>query len=221
MLFLLRYYKHKFIKRKVSPFSYIGNDCIINDKASIKRFCIIRGLAVDAFSYIGPGSQIQNCSIGKFCSLSKNVTIGAPRHPTNYVSTSPIFFREKNGTKTSWVKNRLFNDSSHKVVIGNDVWIGLNASVMGGVTIGDGAIVGAHSLVTKDVPPYAIVGGVPAKIIKYRFSEEVINLLLEIKWWDIPEPQLRNNIESFSTNASIETLNKLKAAVFPNRSSDE
>ena len=87
--------------------------------------------------------------------------------------------------------------SKGTVVIGNDVWIGARATILSGVTVGDGAVIGAGALVAKDVPPYAIVGGVPARLIKYRFSSEIINELLEIKWWDWDSKKLTQNIDDF------------------------
>ena len=96
-----------------------------------------------------------------------------------------------------------------KVIIGNDVWIGSHALILGGVKIGDGAVIGAGAVVTKDVPPYAVVGGVPARIIKYRFSQEIIDKLLEIKWWNLPENILKENIKLFQTdNITFDLLQK-------------
>ncbi len=112
-----------------------------------------------------------NLKIGKFCSISDDVTIFlGGEHETNTSSCYP--FTLKN------------HQTKGNVTIGNDVWIGQYSTILSGVNIGDGAIIGANSLVTKDVPPYAVVGGNPAKLIKYRFDEETIEKLLELKWWD-------------------------------------
>ncbi|MBS0028835.1 CatB-related O-acetyltransferase [Chitinophaga sp. 2R12] len=125
------------------------------------------------------------------------------------MSTSPLFFAVKNGTGHTWIAEDKFDDTPAPVTIGNDVWIGLNSSVMGGVTIGNGAIIAAHSVVTKDVPPYAIVGGVPAKIIKYRFSEEVISRMEALKWWDMPEDALKRNISHFQSTLRPEEIENI------------
>jgi len=111
-------------------------------------------------------------------------------HPTDIVSTSPKIYRN--------IKSQDIRDVYSSPIIGNDVWIGANAIILQGVTIGDGAIVAAGAVVTKDVPPYAIVGGVPAKVIKYRFPDSTIVKLLEIKWWDKPEEWILENVEKFS-----------------------
>lgn len=135
--------------------------------------------------------------IGKFCSIAcgAKFLFASANHTQTSVSTYPfpIFFKEWDldiGDVTSaW-------DHKGDIVIGNDVWIGYEAVVMAGVTIGDGAIIGARAVVTKDVPPYTIVGGVPAREIRRRFSDDVIARLLELKWWDWPAEQIQRNIKN-------------------------
>lgn len=135
--------------------------------------------------------------IGKFCSIAcgAKFLFASANHMQTSVSTYPfpIFFKEWDldiGDVTSaW-------DHKGDIVIGNDVWIGYEAVVMAGVTIGDGAIIGARAVVTKDVPPYTIVGGVPARKIRRRFSDNVIARLLELKWWDWPAEQIQRNIKN-------------------------
>ena len=94
-------------------------------------------------------------------------------------------------------------------IIGNDVWIGCNATILRGVTIGDGAIVAANAFVNKDVPPYAIVGGVPAKVLKYRFSENIITKLLHLKWWDFPIERIRRNHHLFTEPLTEQILTQV------------
>ena len=138
--------------------------------------------------------------IGKFCSIAcgARFLFNSANHTISSVSTYPfpLFFEEweldcKNVT-ASW-------DNKGDIVIGNDVWIGYEAVILAGVTIGDGAIIGTRALVTKDVPPFTIVGGVPAKPIRKRFSEEIISSLLEIKWWDWPKERIAQNIASIQS----------------------
>lgn len=140
-------------------------------------------------SYAGGGFKCahKDTIIGKFCSIGENVAIGPSQHPLNWLSTHPFQYNLSFNVVTD--KN-LKSFSFKPVVIGNDVWIGNNAIIMDGIKVGDGSIIGANSVVTKDVPPYAIVGGVPAKIIKYRFSEDIIKELLELKWWNLDDKEI-------------------------------
>ncbi|TCM17907.1 hypothetical protein EDF56_105254 [Novosphingobium sp. PhB165] len=156
-----------------------------------------------AFSYIGiDGSHTFMThidSIGRFCSIAANVLCGASEHPTDFVSASPIFvgfpmkgrdvdeFKARNQEGIALAGRKLasaLGDRADKVRIGNDVWIGEGAFIRRGVTIGDGAVIAARAVVTRDVPPYAIVGGSPARIIRYRFEPEVVGELLRLQWWN-------------------------------------
>lgn len=132
----------------------------------------------------------KSLSIGKYCSISTQVLIFlGSEHRTDWVSTYPfpILWKEAGSIKGH-------PSSKGDVSIGNDVYIGYHVIILSGVTIGDGAVIGAGSVVTKDVPPYAIMAGNPATIIRYRFDEETIRRLLEIKWWDWPDEKVKENI---------------------------
>jgi len=143
-------------------------------------------------SYIGPDCYI-GASVGRFTSIASGCRTIIGQHPYTYpyVSTSPVFFSLLKQCGTTFVNKQQFIESRYadetnkiSVIIGNDCWINANVSIISGVTIGDGAVVLAGAVVTKDVPPYAIVGGVPAKVIKYRYSEEDIQFLLNVQWWN-------------------------------------
>ena len=144
--------------------------------------------------------------IGKFCSIAcgAKFLFTSANHTMKSLSTYPfpLFFEEwgldKKDVTKSW-------DNKGDIIIGNDVWIGYEAVILSGVTIGDGAIIGTRALVTKDVPPYTIVGGMPAKIIRKRFEEETINLLLEKKWWTWSREKIAKNIKNIQ-NGCIENL---------------
>ena len=118
--------------------------------------------------------------IGRFTSIANNVSSNPYVHPIEppYVSTSPMFFSVLRQNGHTFTNEQLFTESRDPVVIGNDCWIGQSVFMTGGIKIGDGAVVLAGAVVTKDVPPYAIVGGVPAKVIRYRYDEETIKFLL-------------------------------------------
>jgi acetyltransferase-like isoleucine patch superfamily enzyme len=134
------------------------------------------------YNYIGNGSMFLNTKIGNYCSIANNVKIGQMDHDLNCVSTSTHIFGPAHGITS-------FNGFIEPAVIENDVWIGANACIKQGVKIGTGAVVGAGAVVTKDIPPYAIVAGVPAKIIRYRFTEATIQKLLDSKWWELDKSE--------------------------------
>ena len=131
---------------------------------------------------------MQNTDIGAFCSISEECSIGMPSHPITYISSSPVFLEGSNYLRKNFSEIRYVDCLDTK--IGNDVWIGTKVCVKSGVKIGDGAIIAAGAVVTHDVPAYAIVGGVPAKVIRYRFDEETIEKLQKIKWWEFEEDAL-------------------------------
>lgn len=137
------------------------------------------------YSYIGGSCRVMNAEIGKFCSIGPEVLIGGqPAHPLHLKSTFPGFYQKNPSFYGVEHEYEYLDPEFRKVIIGNDVWIGSRALILDGVTIGDGAVIAAGAVVTKDVPPYAIVGGVPAKIIKYRFSEKKISQMLKSQWWN-------------------------------------
>jgi virginiamycin A acetyltransferase len=158
------------------------------------------------YTYIGQNAFINFAKIGKFCSIGPNFLCGWGEHPTNGISTSPMFYSTMKQNGFTLATENKFEELSF-TTIGNDVFIGANVTVLNGVTIGDGAIIGAGAVVSKDIPPYAIAVGVPIRIIKYRFSAEIIERFLEIKWWDWPLDKIHQveknffDIKTFLKNA--------------------
>jgi acetyltransferase-like isoleucine patch superfamily enzyme len=144
---------------------------------------------IGRYSYVGYDCEVLHCEIGAFCSIANGVVIGGAKHPLQWVSTSPVFYNEKGGTGLHL--GTLRAPSTPQTIIGNDVWIGSRAIILAGITIGNGAVIGAGAVVTKDVPPYSIVAGVPAKIIRFRFSQNEIDLIEKTKWWSESEDHLR------------------------------
>lgn len=160
------------------------------------------------YSYIQEGNFF-NVHIGRYCSIAPDVSIGGPSHPVDWLSTHPFqYFRDRN-----YPNYQLQHYDYHQgvVTIGNDVWIGSRAIILPGKTVGDGAIVGAGAVVTSDVPPYAIVGGVPAKIIRYRFDEPIINELLDLNWWDLEIEDL-DGVNFSCAQAAIAQIKQIKAS---------
>lgn len=139
---------------------------------------------VGRYTCIGFDSRYMNCHIGAFSSLGPQVLAGLGMHPTNFVSTSPAFYSPNHSTCLLKLSSQELFVEQSEINIGHDVWVGARAIILDGVKIGDGAIVAAGAVVTKDVLPYSIVGGVPAKIIRMRFDDSIITRLLDIHWWD-------------------------------------
>lgn len=154
---------------------------------------------------IGRYTKIQAARLGKFCSISWNVTIGATSHPLDRLSTHAFSYRRQFG-----IVNNDIEIKKEKVIIGNDVWIGCDVVIMPGVNVGDGAVIGAGSIVTKDVAPYSIIVGNPGKKIRNRFSEEIIESLKEIQWWNFTESELKKAIPLMQESLTMTTIEQLK-----------
>lgn len=176
-----------------------------------KPFNIIN-TAIGDGTYIAKNSDISMATIGKYCSIGPNFTCGYGIHPTNGISTNPCFYSTyKQNGMSFCTKNKI--TERKEINIGNDVFIGMNVTILDGVTIGDGAVIAAGAVVVKDVEPYSIVGGVPAKHIKYRFSKDTIKKLLAIQWWNWDREKLKSvekmffDVENFA-NRYYEQCNK-------------
>jgi len=162
----------------------------------------ISNVEIGEGTYLAPNSTVSVAEIGKYCSIGPNFLCGWGIHPTDGISTSPMFYStvRQNG-RTLSATNKI--EERKKIIIGNDVFIGANVTVLDGVTIGDGAIIGAGATVSKDIPPYAIAVGCPIKVIKYRFSQDYIDRLLKIRWWEFSDEKLKDvekyffDVESF------------------------
>jgi len=203
-------FRRKNLKRNGSSghwLAYIDTDTELGGNNRLGKGTNINASKIGRHTYI-INARITRAQIGSFCSIGPEVIIGGlGAHPTGFVSTHPIFYSTLCQSGVSFANENLF-DELKNVTIGNDVWIGARALVLDGITIGDGAIIAAGAIVTKDVPPYAIVGGVPAKLIRYRFSEEVISTLLEWEWWKFSDAILKYFALDFCStdNWSVDTI---------------
>lgn len=168
---LTRYYVHRYFDIEVGKYSY-----------EFKPLCR-RGANLSA--------------IGAFCSIARDVQLTWENHPTGYVTSHPMLYQKDFGLRSDDRPEWTEHLRGGKVEIGHDVWIGNQAILLSGVRVGNGAVVGAGAVVTRSVPDYAVVVGVPAKVLRYRFSEGVIDALKRIRWWDWDDAKLRQNLNSF------------------------
>jgi len=176
---------------------------------------VIQESSVGDHSYIAKGSSVSHCQIGRYCSIGEHISVGLWRHPAKtFVSTYPAFFALDNlGCCESFVSKNCYDESPRKTIIGHDVWIGNNVLIPGGISIGTGAIIAAGSVVTKDVPPYAIVGGNPADIIRYRFEKDEVSFLLKTAWWKWSGNDIVDLAELFKDISAFRSAVKSRSVV--------
>ena len=197
------------LNKRISIFALIDNKSKVSPKAKVYYGAKVFDTKISAYSYVGPRSILVHTDIGKFCSIANDCSIGLAVHSLTNISTSPIFTSKKNGTGSTWTNLNLI-DEYRRTILGNDVWIGTKVIIMGGVKIGNGVIIGAGSIVTKDIPDYAIAVGIPAKVIKCRFENTTIEKLSEIKWWNWKDEKLKENIKIFQKrNFNLLDLNSI------------
>lgn len=155
----------------------------------------IENVTIGDRSYINRGTSIHNATVGKYCSIGPNVQIIVGAHPVDMVSSHPAFYASNKSFHT--YADRMYFAEFGKAVIGNDVWIGEGSLIPGNIIIGDGAVVASRAVVTADVEPYSIVGGVPARHIRYRFDEQTRSAIALSSWWDWDEGELQENFARF------------------------
>ena len=177
---------------KTTGYSLVRSEragCRLGSHTSLQVPYVLHNVTLGDYSYISRNALVANTDIGKFCSIGPNFCCGQGLHPTSALSTHPMFYSPARQNGVTLSPKSQFAETRH-TTIGHDVYIGANVFVLDGVTIGHGAVVGAGAVVTKDVPPYAIAVGVPARVVKYRFDEETVRRLLDKAWWDAPEGEL-------------------------------
>ncbi|HSH72702.1 MAG TPA: CatB-related O-acetyltransferase [Methylophilaceae bacterium] len=172
----------------------------MHENVAILNNSYLERVTLGRFSYVSNDSKLVNVKIGSFCSIGPHVQIGLGPHPSrDFISSYPAFFTDKNtGCPLSFRQSKIFDDSVPPTKLGHDVWVGSNVILPGGISVGTGAIIAAGAVVVKDVPPYAIVGGNPAKVIRYRFSEAEIAFILDAQWWNWPSEKIIKNVDGFA-----------------------
>jgi acetyltransferase-like isoleucine patch superfamily enzyme len=176
--------------------------------ARIERFNHIFRSVIGPHSYTGPYTVMMHVKTGGFCSISWGVTIGPAEHDFSRISSHSFLYNPYDMLRGK-DEESAYDRFATPCELGADVWIGTNATILRGVVIGHGAVIGANAVVNKDVPPYAIVAGVPAKIVKYRFNDETISAMLECRWWELPDEVIRANYELFKGSPTSEIIAKL------------
>lgn len=211
IIYVINRYKYRKNKTFFKYNSRI-NGCFFYGHNSIGSNSNVCGSSIDVGTYVGENCVLNKVKIGKFCSIANGIKVLKNNHPLRYFSTHPAFHRgdseliKKIGLAYSVdrdVKEFSFVEGGYQVVVGSDVWIGEDVKILSGITIGDGAVIAAGSVVTKDIKPYAVVGGVPSKLIKYRFDESEIDCLLKLRIWDKELDEIRAASKFFKNNKKL------------------
>lgn len=192
------YFEYKYTQKNLK-IGYMAQfyNCKFGNYNTLYKDVMLFNVTLGDFSYIARDSNLSNSSIGKFVCVGPEVICGLGRHPSReFVSTHPIFFSTLGQSQVNFSSHSKFEEYE-QIQIGNDVWIGARAIILDGVKIGDGAIVGAGAVVTRDVPAYAVVAGVPAKVLRYRFEPAEIEFLKEFQWWNRDQNWLQKNAFRF------------------------
>lgn len=198
MITLLKYYWAKLFKKIKSKAIYKSS---IHSTSKIEAGSEILYSSFDKHSFCGYNCELYHASIGSFCSIANGVVIGGGKHPLNWVGMSPVFYEGKDSVKAKF--SRFKREKPLVTYVGNDVWIGRNAIIKEGVNIGHGSVIGMGSVVTKDVLPYSIVGGNPARLIRMRFDSDTIDNLIKSEWWNMEEHILVKVAENIKDPAAF------------------
>lgn len=196
--------------------SNLGNEVVVGkytrvihstlgDKVQLDQSNTIMYAQMGRYCYTGPNTNIRNAQLGQFNSISWNVSIGGNTHDMNRTTTHSFLVYPKWGMGG----NGNWESASEKCQVENDVWIAAGVNILRGVTVGSGAIIGAGTVVTKDVPPYAVVVGNPGKVIHMRCKDELVERMLELKWWDLPEEAIHKNLKVFQSELTMQVVEQL------------
>jgi virginiamycin A acetyltransferase len=198
--------------------SYATPDCLFEGHNSLAGKTTLQSVRLGRGSYVN-SARLNGVSVGRFCSIGFEAVVGLGEHPTDRFSTHPVFYSPRNPLGLRWVQDAKFEEAP-VVNLGSDVWIGARAVVLSGVSIGHGAIVAAGSVVTRDVPPFAIVAGVPAKLIRMRANDDLIASILELRWWDAPILELPRCVSSAVAPLNDDVVRELRVVLGSSRDAE-
>jgi acetyltransferase-like isoleucine patch superfamily enzyme len=212
VIYLKRVYKQIKLIKDNPTLRIVGNISVYNVVFGLYNYisfnCVVQNSVLGDYSYIGDNSFVDSTTIGKFTCIGPNVKIGLGNHPSSdFMSIHPIFYSTRGQSGITFADKVYFKEYEN-TLIGNDVWIGANAIIAAGVNIGDGAIIASGAVVTKDVSPYSIVGGVPARLLKMRFKEDEVEKLSELHWWNKDIRWLKENFRLMHHINNIDLLLK-------------
>jgi chloramphenicol O-acetyltransferase type B len=188
--------------------TYADQACSFQEFNRLYPRTCLSNVSLGRFSYVA-GATSGNTKFGAFCSIGPATIGGLGRHPTELLSSHPAFYSNRAQAGFHFADKQYFEEAP-STTIGSDVWIGAQAVILDGISVGDGAIIAAGAVVHKNIPPYAIAGGVPASIIRFRFDDDVIQYLLDWKWWELPVQILSELAPSFrNEDWSVEKITSL------------
>jgi len=190
-------YRYRYPGIATSPGATIGGEVHYGSHIVLCDHARIYGVSIGSHAYVGSHSHVQYATLGSFVAIGPEVRVGLGIHPMDLVSTYPSFYASRASAVVPMARSTRVKEYA-RVSIGSDVWIGSRAMIMDGVDIGHGAVIAAGAVVTKAVAPYAIVGGVPARLIRFRFPEAIVADLLSIAWWTWPDKLIRERAEDFA-----------------------
>jgi len=189
--------------RRRFPLSVFHRGAVVSPDSQVGRYAVLfanvclEGSNLGAYSYVQAGTLLTNVEVGPFCSIAGGVLAGLASHPMNMTSTSPVFYDCEQPLPRFFTRKRLVTAHLPRTTISADVWIGQNAMIKAGIHVGVGAVIGAGAIVTRDVPPYAIVTGIPARPTRTRFPEDICCRLVESRWWERTDAELERLAELF------------------------
>lgn len=212
----VRTYRDVLIREsRIGDNSLVGDDsfitgCEIGENVIVERRNMLFNCKIGSRTTLGWNNTIRNAEIGKFCSVAWNCSIGGAEHPLHRLTTSFFPFDKTYGIVDDTDVSEIEESYSQPLIIGNDVWVAAGVQIIRGISVGDGAVLGGGGIFTKNVPPYEIWAGVPAKKIGQRFSDEIIADLMDLKWWNLPIEMIQTIIDSFRKDITSSALNEIK-----------